>query len=378
MTDKYKILFILGSLEVSKCGVCDYTCMLAEKLADQGHTCVCIALNDEFLDSNNHSYYESTHPDIYKMYRFSSSIPWDVRAVKLRTLINEFNPRFISLQFVPYAYNSKGLPYQLFNTLWKIRNRYDIQIMAHELWYEPNKGVIKRCISLCQRFIVLNLFRFLNPKIIHVSNNYYRDILADYGIESNVLPLFSTIVPVVTDVKRKKNHHTWKFIYFGNISQDWEYQQLLNRIMIACRIHKIHQCSFYLIGRCSNYGIALWDKLDSDSKSMYPNFKFVNKGQLPSNEVSMYLSSADFGISGTPSHLLEKSSAVAAMLSHNLPVIVNRFSSIKNYCHDYLKKQGQFIFMDDHFESSLGSFAYNEFSIDQLSYVAKKLVSDMI
>ena len=46
---KKRVLFLLGTLEKSKCGVADYTHMLADTLHKEGHTCISVAINDRFL-----------------------------------------------------------------------------------------------------------------------------------------------------------------------------------------------------------------------------------------------------------------------------------------------------------------------------------------
>ena len=40
------ILFLMGTLEKSKCGVSDYIHMLVDRLSEEGHSCVCLAIND--------------------------------------------------------------------------------------------------------------------------------------------------------------------------------------------------------------------------------------------------------------------------------------------------------------------------------------------
>ena len=50
-----KLVFICGSLEPGKDGVGDYVYILARELIDLGHTCLLIALNDQFLETSSNS-----------------------------------------------------------------------------------------------------------------------------------------------------------------------------------------------------------------------------------------------------------------------------------------------------------------------------------
>ena len=46
---KKKILFLVGTLEQGKCGVADYTHILADRLRKEGHICVSVAINDRYF-----------------------------------------------------------------------------------------------------------------------------------------------------------------------------------------------------------------------------------------------------------------------------------------------------------------------------------------
>lgn len=56
----------------------------------------------------------------------------------------------------------------------------------------------------------------------------------------------------------------------------------------------------------------------------YPDFRFRKLGELPVERVSQYLRNLDFGIGITPWLAIGKSSAVAAMLDHGVPVMITR------------------------------------------------------
>jgi hypothetical protein len=67
-------------------------------------------------------------------------------------------------------------------------------------------------------------------------------------------------------------------------------------------------------------GEALWDSL----QARYPRFAFSRLGVRSASVVSAFLQTIDLAISPTPWNLTGKSSAVASLLEHGVPVVVNR------------------------------------------------------
>ena len=73
------------------------------------------------------------------------------------------------------------------------------------------------------------------------------------------------------------------------------------------------------IGRLGNE--KTWDNIAIE----YSNrFSFLKFGEQSVEKVSQYLRFVDFGIAASPYGLIGKSSAVASMTEHGLPVVVNR------------------------------------------------------
>jgi hypothetical protein len=127
------------------------------------------------------------------------------------------------------------------------------------------------------------------------------------------------------------------------------------------------------VGNIGEYGSSLWDSLAASS---YPAFSFSQLGQLPAECVSEQLQHADFGIAVMPSLLVDKSSAVAAMVSHGLPVIISRLSHNCDQWHQSLQRTGHFILLDSSFASALGS-ASKYPPVDTLDITANQFVRDL-
>ena len=71
--------------------------------------------------------------------------------------------------------------------------------------------------------------------------------------------------------------------------------------------------------------------------------------------MSEQLQLADFGICVAPSLLIDKSSAVAAMLAHGLPVIISRLTPNYEAWHQALRSSGKYVLLDSSFAKSIGS-----------------------
>src|SRR4030081_3934353 len=106
-----KIVFICGGLEPGRDGIGDYTHQLATELIKKGHTVSAIALNDKYVKIlkkeerlTNHDFIALRLPSNWKSaQRYKYAKDW----------IDSFDPEWLSLQFGPYSFNKKGLPFNL-------------------------------------------------------------------------------------------------------------------------------------------------------------------------------------------------------------------------------------------------------------------------
>ena len=87
-----KILFLVGSLEKSKCGVSDYVHLLVERLRKDGHICLCVAINDRYISRKSFTACCVNEAAVYSFYRYSSSLSWRFRLKQLKKIINDFKP----------------------------------------------------------------------------------------------------------------------------------------------------------------------------------------------------------------------------------------------------------------------------------------------
>ena len=246
-------------------------------------------------------------------------------------------------------------------------------IMAHELWTMPDKGIRQQLISRCQKLITINLFKLLHPQIIHVSNFYYQDLLSACGISSSVLPLFSNIP--IAPIFNNKESQSLDFCFLWYFIPTWRYTEFFRRIDIARSKYGIDLCRFCLLGSCGEFADTLWLKLEKDKISPY--YEFIRYGFLPEVEISRHLQLANFGVTTMPIHLVDKSGGVAAMVAHNLPVIITNISQYLSISRHIANNAHYYIPLDDQFEERLLTHDCKSDTVDQLRETAKQFISDI-
>lgn len=107
-----EILFICGSAEIGNDGVGDYTRRLCGKLIRSGHQAQILSLCDHQAVSFT-SEIQVVEDIAVTVHRIPIAAPNKERLIWLQHILREFEPDWISLQYVPYSFNPKGLPFWL-------------------------------------------------------------------------------------------------------------------------------------------------------------------------------------------------------------------------------------------------------------------------
>lgn len=353
-----KLLFVTGSYCRGKSGVSDYIYALSRFLHSKGFLCACVALNDGLVFD----------------FRSIDPIPAAYKSFCLDEVIRDYSPEWISLQYVPYAFNAKGIPLNLLHLLSSQRQSLCWHVMAHELWVDPTNGIKNRLLSKVQREIFSKILDTIHPSVVHTTNYWYRDQLRGLGYPAAILPLFSNIPFVATThVPPNANRAQWNFLLFGSINKDWRPEPLFHFIEQARRAHGVDLCRFVSVGNLPQSAIQLWDSFPSLG---YAAFRFSRLGELSPEDASIQMQRADFGIAVTPSHLIGKSASAAAMHAHGLPIIINRLSEHCVDWQNHLKQTRHYILMDDTFIAQIGS-ATKFRPIDSLDAVADQFLTSL-
>lgn len=315
-----KILFLCGSLEPGRDGVGDYTRVLASEMIRTGHDARAISLNDTYVDGELECAqpYENVELPVL---RLSGDLPASRRFAQARKWINQFNPDWISLQFVIFSFHPKGLPIGLNQFLTKLGKGRRWHIMFHELWVGMPVGASPKHIlwGRMQQKIISSMIFKLKPELIHTQSSLYHAQLNKLGYNVNYLPLFSNI-PVVDSFAENGNKkingskRAISMVVFGTIHPSALIEELLDEV-ISYQKQKQTEITLIIIGRSGpeqGRWISAW---------ISAGFKVKVLGEQSADIISYVLSNASVGISTSALAMIDKSGTVAAMLKHGLPVL---------------------------------------------------------
>jgi len=336
-----RILFVCGGLEVGRDGVGDYTRRLALELVNQGCSASMLALNDPHLVGNQTSL--SNDGDSVNSLRLSSNSPWSKRLALARSFVQSEDPDYLSLQFVPFSFDPRGLCGRLAADLKDIGGGRPWHVMCHELWIDsafplPLKH---RFLGLLQRPQVRKLMHRLGPRLVHTQLAYYQRMLAGIGVQSDLLPLHGNI-PVASN--REEGRH-WLAGKIGASPDDFVagfFGDILPTIDERCLERYVAQASesqgrLWLLsaGRLSSGGASRWKLVEAVCAGR-ASVKAL--GPLPEEDVTRYLSALDEGLTGYPPELAGKSGAVASMVEHGLAVrpLGRFYRGSSDLCHDLI------------------------------------------
>ena len=319
-----RIAFLCGGLALG--GVANYTRHLAGALSAHGVESLIVGLADrEALALARGMEQEA------QTLALPAAMPWRERVAAAEAALDAFAPDWVSLQFVPFAFNRKGVVALEARWLARLLSGRRLQVMVHELWIEPLPRPIpmrRRLLRAAQRLCILRLLERTRPALLHTSNAVYRQLLAEAGLKTRLLPLFGN-VPIELQPDRgwlngalaqagiDLERHPLLFGFFGGINPDWDAAPLLARLCEALR-------------RLGRPGVVLSagaagpiEERMVGWRRRHRDLGFLALGVQPAARISAYLQALDFGLTSYPYALIGKSGSVMAMLEHGLPVIVS-------------------------------------------------------
>lgn len=312
-----RILFICSSLEPGRDGVGDYTRRLACELIRQGHQASIIALYDKNSISNVVNGEQIDDGQQIDTLRLSNQLSWKSR-IKIATIyLKSFDPEWVSLQYVPFGFQKKGLPFCLSNRLKDLVVGRKQHIMFHELWVGMNREATNKYFAWghVQKILIKIMLRNLKPRFVHTQTHLYQLYLANMGVEAHILPLFGHI-PVVQNMYHISEHinDSLRFVIFGTIHPGSPVNQFVVELL-DYSVQTSKPVSLLFLGR-NGSELEFWT---STCKKEGLSYKVL--GQQTSEKVSKILLASNFGIITTPFFLSEKSSVLATLREHKLPVI---------------------------------------------------------
>ena len=307
-----KILFICGSAEPGKDGVGDYTRRLCGELIKTGHQAQILSLCDlkTIVFTNNNQEIDGVKVVVDRIPVATST---NERYILAQMTINSFIPDWISLQYVPYSFNPKGLSFWLPSFLKKLKGNHKWHIMFHELWLgiDVESSFRHKCIGKWQQLIVKKIIKNLNPYQINTQNQLYQFHLQTQTIKADILPIFGNIP--ITATKNEANKFT-QFVLFGMIHPRAPFKDFINDL--EGHKDKLNKpIKFVFIGKngpeLSNY-LKVLEGYD---------MKYEVMGIQTESIISQVLIDSDYGISTTPYFQTEKSGVYAAYKEHQINTI---------------------------------------------------------
>lgn len=309
------ILFICGALEPGKDGVGDYTRRLAGAVQSLGHQSSIIALCDPYIIEEKIAD-QPAENKVIRVLRISANSGDIDRYRRVRAWADDFEPSWISLQFVPYSFSPKGLPFnlarQLQTLLVKGRQQH---IMFHEIWVGlgTNSNWKRRLTALLQQTIIKSMINQLRPAIIHTQLPLAQHNLKKMAPGIQPLPLFSNI-----DIFNQDEQPASQVLKVAFFSQAAASEPIITFMEALCSnalaAGKTIELSF--IGgnpvRMREAGETIGEK-NLFNKISYTGF-------LSPEHISAAIQSCTLGITQVPRHALGKSGSVAAFLHHGIPV----------------------------------------------------------
>src|SRR5204863_3995006 len=151
-----------------------------------------VSLNDHFAKEEITSIQQSEEIEL-PILRLPSAMTNKKRFERAKRFIDAFNPYWLSVQYVPFSFHKKGLPFSLNNLLSHLKNDKNVHIMFHELWVGGDDGFKMKIYSLLQKMIIKQIKRNLNPDLVHTHLPNYFLKLKNLKFEVKPLPLFSNI-----------------------------------------------------------------------------------------------------------------------------------------------------------------------------------------
>lgn len=327
------ILFICSSLEPGEDGVGDYTRRLACALVKKGYKASIIAINDRRMQAAQWQGKQTCDNIDVKVIRLNAMVSWRKRLQIARQFADEFDAGYISLQYVPFGYHLKGLPFNLASGLKRIGKGKYWHIMFHELTVKKEESLKFQLWGSLQEIIIRSLVKQLLPVAVSTNTEVYRQRLAGMGFETCLLPLFSNISNLIMEynisyeaiVPVYLQQHRQQYIIgtlFGSFdAKSWDLHSLLAKFTYRFSHKRIVIAS---VGRMPA-GRNSWNELQYH----YPQVLFISFGEQEAGFISYWLQHyTDFGILATLPELAGKSGSFMAFKEHGIPIVCRERTSV--------------------------------------------------
>lgn len=327
-----RVAFIAPGDQSGPCGVTDYTFWVAAAAAEAGAEVLILTI----CRFDSRAYLERTSEVARSRIEAKASTtkaratPEDIRAA-----LEAFSPDIVSLQFSPPVFREGKLIHFYLKKICRELQSFKVYLTVHESWTQVGRPRSARSwiLGLFRRAEVLLAWRHLQASKVFASNPLHLAELSRAGLVPLHLPVFSNVPGSSRPQKAMDIHRViaslidppqhldelpakpYTALFFARIRSEWDPSPVL-----ACLRHEAENLGRDLlivsVGE-TGYSDHGWQRV-IHAAGQTP---CIRLGQSSSSEITQLLHAADCGISPTPLHYWLKSSACAAMVAHELPLV---------------------------------------------------------
>ncbi|MCE7066132.1 hypothetical protein [Dyadobacter sp. CY326] len=321
------ILFLCSSLESGRDGVGDYTRRLAAALLRQGHQSCIVALHDRHLPTDRMHGTQFDEQQQVNVLRLSSRLSWKDRLEEVASFMLVVDPTWISLQYVAYGFQDKGLPWSLANQIKKITKERNLHIMFHELWLDKPDNFKQELTWRTQKQMIRYSIKKMNPKAVSATIPFNINRLAEIGVKASLIELFGNI-PYKPVAKREglpaaMPDGKLNLLYFGAAPKGEFLHTMVRDLITFCTVTGISIRFTIVCGETAEkqkFISALNSKLAQFGLSI------VDVPFATTERLSELMQQCDVGVSRSAPYLFGKSGTAIAMLEHGMPIWVARWN----------------------------------------------------
>ncbi len=322
----------------AKSGVGDYTRRLAAECIRQGHSAAVASLNETGLTEPRQEVQTEDGTEV-PVLRLPSDMAWPIRWQKAKEWHPAQTAEVVSLQFVCFGFQPKGLmPLSFGRSLRNFAGNRGVHLMFHEIWLgvREDASIKHRLWGGVQKALILRMVHQLKPQIMQTQARPYQAILQQAGLTAGHQPLFSNIpnvrllesreslrARIITDALafglERQDSEPWLVGLFGTLYPEWTGDSLMKAFAPASQ-KAGKQVVFIVLG---HHGRSA-EEVERWREASPVGMVWLERSEISPEALSAILHALDFGAVATPLAMLEKSGAAAAFFDHGVPVVVTR------------------------------------------------------
>ncbi|GHB95311.1 glycosyltransferase [Cerasicoccus arenae] len=316
---------ICGSLEPNRNGVGDYSRRLAQALNTLGESTIILALADPYVETPTEEL-----QDGIMVLRLPEKLTKGERKAHLTSWLDTNQPRQLILQYVPFAYHYKGLPWTTLSQLKKSIGSIPLHWMCHETWCGLGREckLKERLLGIAQQALLRHFIK--GAKSVCTSIPYYRTLLSKIiATPVHLLPIYSniplrapisdkTIADYRLNLASKSSAEDLFILLFGRIAADFPADEFL--LTLDKMLKQAGLRAYILSAGQIDRGEGAWEAFQSAPTEQ---IEYLRLGELSSDNIDKLIQAVDFGLATTPLESIGKSSTSIAILERGKPVIAH-------------------------------------------------------